>query len=60
MGAIYQAAANTRGFLVKRIVLRDMTRYPIAVSNTYISVISILISFYFLTLDHFPSHQHIS
>ncbi|KAM3173465.1 hypothetical protein ACTXT7_012448 [Hymenolepis weldensis] len=32
MGAIYQAAANTRGFLVKRIVLRDMTRYPIAIT----------------------------
>ncbi|CDS42119.1 Heat shock protein Hsp70 [Echinococcus multilocularis] len=32
MGAIYQAASNTRGFLVKKIVLRGSTRYPLAVT----------------------------
>ncbi|EUB62508.1 Hypoxia up-regulated protein [Echinococcus granulosus] len=37
MGAIYQAASNTRGFLVKKIVLRGSTRYPLAVTLPRIS-----------------------
>uniref|UniRef100_A0A5K3FR84 Hypoxia up-regulated protein 1 n=1 Tax=Mesocestoides corti TaxID=53468 RepID=A0A5K3FR84_MESCO len=32
MGAIYQAAYHTRGFLVKRFVLRESNRYPMAVT----------------------------
>ncbi|VDM35547.1 unnamed protein product [Hydatigera taeniaeformis] len=32
MGAIYQAASNTRGFLVKKVVLRGSNRYPLAVT----------------------------
>ncbi|VDK33995.1 unnamed protein product [Taenia asiatica] len=37
MGAIYQAASNTRGFLVKKIVLRGSNRYPLAVTLPRIS-----------------------
>lgn len=35
MGAIYQAAYRTVGFRVKRIVIREVNRYPIAVSPLF-------------------------
>lgn len=57
MGAVYQAAANTRGFIVKRIVLRDMNNYAIDVCYNFIlkfPTFPLVNTFLSFSLDYLP------
>ncbi|VDO00168.1 unnamed protein product [Rodentolepis nana] len=57
LGAVYQAAANTPGFLVKRIVLRDMAPYPIAITFPRINTSADSNDEEFVTRTLFPANS---
>nr|CDS27994.1 Heat shock protein Hsp70 [Hymenolepis microstoma] len=57
LGAVYQAAANTPGFLVKRIVLRDMVNHPIAITFPRINTSADSNNEEFVTRTLFPANS---